>query len=352
MLCIAGFDGYFKRINEAWSKALGFSEEELLSRPYVDFVHPADREATATEAQRTSDGQSVIWFQNRYLCRDGGYRWLLWRATPDAERGLIYAVARDVTDQKRMEDQLRVASSWQRAILDSANFTIISCRADGIIETINASALRELGYTADEMVGKMTPEILHDRDEVVARARELSADLGTQIEPGFETFVAKAKLGQLDEHEWTYIRKDGTRFPILLSVTVLRGLGGDIVGYLGIGTNLTDRRRAEAARRNAEERMQAIVDNASAVIFMKGVDGRYLMINRMWEELFHITRAEIVGKSDDDIFPPEMARAFQENDRQVVMVGGQGMVSQTAIDELIKIVRCLIGDQRAIFKKG
>ena len=116
MLCIAGFDGYFKRINQAWSKTLGFSEEELLSRPYVDFVHPADREATATEAQKTSEGQSVVCFQNRYLCRDGGYRWLLWRATPDTERGLIYAVARDVTDQKRMEDQLRVARSEERRV--------------------------------------------------------------------------------------------------------------------------------------------------------------------------------------------------------------------------------------------
>ena len=322
MLCIAGFDGFFKRINQAWSKTLGFSEEELLSRPYLDFVHPADRDATTTEAQRTSEGQSVVSFQNRYLCRDGGYRWLLWRATPDAERGLIYAVARDVTDQKRMEDQLRVASSWQRAILDSANFTIISCRPDGIIETINASALRELGYAADEVIGRVTPEILHDPDEVLARARELSAELGTEIEPGFDAFVAKAKLGQPDEHEWTYIRKDGSRFPILLSVTVLRGLAGEIVGYLGVGTNLTDRRRAEAARRDAEQRTQAIMDNASAVIFMKDVGGRYLLINRMWEELFHVTREEIVGKTDDDIFPPEMARAFQQNDQHVVMVGG------------------------------
>ena len=322
MLCIAGFDGYFKRINQAWSKTLGFTEEELLSRPYLDFVHPSDREATMGEAQKNSEGHSVVWFHNRYRCRDGGYRWLLWRAAPDTERGLIYAVARDVTEQKRMEDQLRLASSWQRAILDSANFTIISCRPDGIIETINAGALRELGYTAEEMIGKVTPEIIHDRNEVLARAKGLSAELGTPVEPGFETFVAKAKLGRPDEHEWTYIRKDGSRFPILLSVTVLRGLAGEILGYLGVGTNLTERRRAEAERRDAEQRMQAVMDNASAVIFMKGVDGRYLMVNRMFEELFHIPRGAMVGKTDTDVFPPEMARAFRENDEQVVMVGG------------------------------
>ena len=195
MLCIAGFDGYFKRLNPAWSKTLGYTEEELMSRPYIEFVHPNDRDATKVEAQKTTGGKNVVWFQNRYRCRDGSYRWLQWRAVPDEERGLIYAVARDVTEQRRTEEKLRLASSWQRAILDSANFTIISTRPDGIIETMNAGALRELGYSAEEMIGRVTPEIIHDRAEVLARASELSEELGRPIELGFETFVAKAKLG-------------------------------------------------------------------------------------------------------------------------------------------------------------
>ena len=321
MLCIAGFDGYFKRLNPAWSKTLGYTEEELMSRPYIEFVHPNDRDATKVEAQKTTGGKNVVWFQNRYRCRDGSYRWLQWRAVPDEERGLIYAVARDVTEQRRTEEKLRLASSWQRAILDSANFTIISTRPDGIIETMNAGALRELGYSAEEMIGRVTPEIIHDRAEVLARASELSEELGRPIELGFETFVAKAKLGQTDEHEWTYIRKDGSRFPVLLSVTALRDGEGEIVGFLGVGTNLTERKRAEAVRRNFEQQMQALMDNATAVIFMKALDGRYLMINRMYEDLFHVTREEMVGKRDDDIFPPDMARAFQENDRRVAAAG-------------------------------
>jgi PAS domain S-box-containing protein len=245
MLCIAGFDGYFKRINRAWCDTLGFTEEELLGRPYIDFVHPEDRNATAVEAHRNASGGSVLSFQNRYRCKDGSYRWLMWRSTPDAERQLVYALARDVTEQRRLEMELRVAILWQRAILDSANFTIISCRPDGIIETLNASALRELGYAEDELVGRVTPAVLHDAAEVEARARELSAELGREVAPGFETLIAKAKLGRPDEHEWTYVRKDGSRFPILLSVTALRGAGGEVVGFLGIGTNLTMRKRAE-----------------------------------------------------------------------------------------------------------
>ena len=322
MLCIAGFDGYFKKLNQAWTKTLGYSEEELLARPYLDFVHPDDRAATATEAGKSSQGVSVVWFHNRYGCRDGSYRWLLWRAAPDTERGLIYAVARDVTEQKQLEDQLKVASSWQRAILDGANFTIISTRPDGIIQTMNAGALRELGYAAEELIGKVTPAIIHDPGEVVARARHLSEELGTPVEPGFETFIAKARLGQPDENEWTYIRKDGSRFPIVLSVTALLDASGDIVGFLGIGSNLTDRKRAEAARRSAEKQMQAIMDNTSAVIFVKGVDGRYLLVNRQYEGLFHVTREEMAGKRDEDIFPPELAHVLQENDQKAIEAGG------------------------------
>ncbi len=321
LLCIAGFDGQFKKINQTWSETLGHGKAELLSRPYLEFVHPEDRAATIAEAEKCAQGGAVVSFHNRYRCRDGSYRWLLWRAAPDRERGLIYAVARDVTEQKKLEDQWRVASSWQQAILDSANFTIISCRADGVIQTINAGALRELGYSQAELIGKVTPTFFHDRSEISARARQLTEELGVPVETGFEAFVARAKLGQPDEREWTYVRKDGGRFPVLLSVTAMRDESGKVVGYLLIGSNLMERKRAEAARRSAQKQMQAIIDNTSAVIFMKGIDGRYLMVNRQFEELFHVAREAMVGKRDDDIFPPEMARAFQENDRKAIAAG-------------------------------
>jgi PAS domain S-box-containing protein len=91
MLCIAGFDGYFKRVNPAWERALGWTAGELTSRPYVDFMHPADRVSGADEAWTQVDGQSVAHFENRYLCRDGSYRWLSWMAAPNVDERLIYA---------------------------------------------------------------------------------------------------------------------------------------------------------------------------------------------------------------------------------------------------------------------
>jgi len=107
MLCIAGFDGYFKQLNPAWEKTLGWTNEELTSKPYLEFVHPEDREATTNAAQNLEGGKIVITFENRYICKDGSYKWISWNAHPLVDEGLIFAVVRDVTGQKKMEQEIQ-----------------------------------------------------------------------------------------------------------------------------------------------------------------------------------------------------------------------------------------------------
>lgn len=109
LLCIAGRDGFFKRLNPAWTRTLGYPVEELLAEPWLHFVHPDDRDATIQAAQTLAAGESLLAFQNRYRCKDGSYRWLSWTATPSRDQGLIYATARDVTERKRAEEELRKA---------------------------------------------------------------------------------------------------------------------------------------------------------------------------------------------------------------------------------------------------
>ena len=111
MLCIADFGGYFKRLNAGWQATLGHSAEELSAVPYVDFVHPDDRASTLTEAARLIVGMDTISFENRYRCKDGSYKWLLWRAHADFENKLIYAVARDITERKRADDLLKAMAA-------------------------------------------------------------------------------------------------------------------------------------------------------------------------------------------------------------------------------------------------
>jgi PAS domain S-box-containing protein len=109
MLCVADFNGYFRQLNPSWETTLGFAIGELMARPFIEFVHPDDREATSAEAAKLATGAETIAFENRYRCKDGSYRWLLWSATASAEEQLIYAVARDITDRKRSEDLMRKA---------------------------------------------------------------------------------------------------------------------------------------------------------------------------------------------------------------------------------------------------
>ena len=99
MLCVAGYDGYFKHINPAWNLTLGLTDAELTANPYLDFVHPDDRAATVGEAGKLAQGETTIHFKNRYRCKDGTYKWLAWTAMPAPAEELIYAVARDVTQE-------------------------------------------------------------------------------------------------------------------------------------------------------------------------------------------------------------------------------------------------------------
>jgi len=117
MLCIAHFSGSFKRLNSAWEKTLGFSREELQSKPMFDFVHPDDRERTLDQNRKVRSGGQALAFENRYRCKDGTYRWLLWNATADLEHELIYSVARDITERKRAEqDRERLLEELQAAL--------------------------------------------------------------------------------------------------------------------------------------------------------------------------------------------------------------------------------------------
>ncbi len=156
------------------------------------------------------------------------------------------AIQSDVTARKEAHRALRETNMLQQAMLEGAGFAIISTDKTGVIQVFNPAAERMLGYTLDEVhQSKMTPESFHLEKEVVARARELTLELGKEVNPGFEAFVAKAKVGLQDQRKWTYIRKDGSHLSVLLSVTALVDESGDITGYLGLATDLTEMDRAE-----------------------------------------------------------------------------------------------------------
>ena len=149
--------------------------------------------------------------------------------------------------RRQAEEALLKAGALQKAILNSANFSSIATDAQGVIQIFNVGAERMLGYTAAEVVDKITPAAISDPQELIARAEALSLELETTITPGFEALVFKASRGIEDIYELTYIRKDGSRFPAIVSVTALRDAQDTIIGYLLIGT---DNRRGRMRKRN------------------------------------------------------------------------------------------------------
>jgi PAS domain-containing protein len=170
-------------------------------------------------------------------------------ALRDAQEAIIgyLLIGTDNTAGKRAEQALLKAGALQSAIFNSANFSSIATDASGVIQIFNVGAERMLGYAAAEVMNKITPADISDPQEVIARATALSVELGTPITPGFEALVFKASRGIEDIYELTYIRKDGSRFPAVVSVTALRDAQDAIIGYLLIGTDNTARKKAEEA---------------------------------------------------------------------------------------------------------
>jgi len=153
-----------------------------------------------------------------------------------------------ITEQARIEKQLAESAELRRAILDSANYSIISCRPDGVIRAMNAAAVRWLGYRSEDVVGKKTPEIFHDHCELEQRAAALTTELGRPVAAGFAALVAKVCLGITEEREWSYLTAAGRHFPVQLSTTSLCNTAGEITGFLFIASDITERKQVELAK--------------------------------------------------------------------------------------------------------
>ena len=188
------------------------------------------------------------------------------------------------------------AGALQSAIFNSANFSSIATDAKGVIQIFNVGAERMLGYTAAEVMNKVTPADISDPQELIARAKSLSVELATPITPGFEALVFKASRGIEDIYELTYIRKDGSRFPAVVSVTALRDAQDVIIGYLLIGTDNTARKQAEEALLKAGALQSAIFNSANFSSIATDAKGVIQIFNVGAERMLGYTAAEVMNK--------------------------------------------------------
>ena len=209
------------------------------------------------------------------------------------------------------------AGALQRAIFNSANFSSIATDAKGVIQIFNVGAERMLGYTAADVMNKITPADISDPQELIARAKALSVELGTPITPGFEALVFKASRGIEDIYELTYIRKDGSRFPAVVSVTALRDAQDAIIGYLLIGTDNTARKLVEAEQKKLDQRLRdqqfytrSLIESNIDALMTTDPSGIITDVNKQMEALTGCTRDELIGAPFKDYFTdPERAEA-------------------------------------------
>jgi PAS domain S-box-containing protein len=205
-----------------------------------------------------------------------------------------------------------IAGALQSAIFNSANFSSIATDAEGVIQIFNVGAERMLGYTAEEVTNRITPAEISDPQEIIARAEALSLELETPITPGFEALVFKASRGIEDIYELTYIRKDGSRFPAVVSVTALRDANDTIIGYLLIGTDNTARKQAEAALLKAGALQSAIFNSANFSSIATDAEGVIQIFNVGAERMLGYTAEEVTNRiTPFEISDPEevVARA-------------------------------------------
>jgi PAS domain-containing protein len=218
----------------------------------------------------------------------------------------------DATADLRGTEALLKAGALQSAIFNSANFSSIATDAAGVIQIFNVGAERMLRYTAAEVVNKITPADISDPNELIVRASALSLEFGTPITPGFEALVFKATRGIEDIYELTYFRKDGSRFPAVVSVTALRDEQEAIIGYLLIGTDNTARKEAEAALLKAGALQNAIFNSANFSSIATDAAGVIQIFNVGAQRMLGYTAAEVVNTiTPADISDPQevIARA-------------------------------------------
>jgi len=289
MLCIAGFDGYFRRLNPAWEKTLGWSEAELLAQPYLELVHPDDRAATLAEAERLTTGNDSIAFENRYRCRDGSYRWLLWNAKALVEDGLIYCVAHDVTKRKQAEAALQESEARFRTMADSAPVLLWVAGTDGRCTFFNRPWLEFTGRRLEDELGEGWLDAVHPED------KPNCLQIYTHAFNRRQDFRMEYRLRRADgEYRW------------LLDTGVPRfGDDSRFLGYIGSCIDITDVKESQAALEYSQSLLSGVLNSSldgvmafEAVRDRQGsiIDFKWLLINPAAERMVGRTSEELMGQ--------------------------------------------------------
>jgi PAS domain S-box-containing protein len=258
LLCIAHTDGFLRRINVAWEKTLGWSREELMARPFLEFVHPEDVDRTMAAVGMLASQHELIDFVNRYRCKDGTYRWIEWRSAPAGD--LFFAAARDITVHKRAGDALRESEERYRLIFNNAPLGILHFDQKGVVLDCNDRFAEIIGAARERLLGFNMLQSLRDADFLQA--------------------VKNALAGEVGYYEGDYVSVAGGKTtPLRAIYKHMTSEDGRFLGAVGLFEDITERKKTEEALARAEEKYRSIFENAIEGIFQTTFEGRILSAN-------------------------------------------------------------------------
>ncbi|MBD0344878.1 MAG: PAS domain S-box protein [Coleofasciculus sp. Co-bin14] len=250
MFFIVGLDGYLKQLNPMCEKTLGYTTIEFLSQRWIEFIHPDDQQATQEQLQQLTAGIEKVQFENRYRCKDGSYKWLLWNAAVCHEEKLIYAIARDCTENKQAKAVQWEREEFFRLLVEGVkDYAIIMLDPNGHIASWNTGAERIKQYQAPEIIGEHVSRFYPDED----------IQLGIP-EQGLKIAAAQ---GSFEEEGWR-IRKDGSKFWANVVTTPLRTEDGRLRGFVRVMRDITERKLAEEGLQNAHDKLEKRVEERTA----------------------------------------------------------------------------------------
>jgi PAS domain S-box-containing protein len=276
MLAIANFDGYFTRLNPAWEKVLGFTLAELMAQPYLDFIHPDDIENTLAAARGLSVGEVVISFENRYRCKDGSYRWLLWSAMPYTDGGLLYAIGHDITTRKQLELD-RFAAEQERDRFFNLSLDLLAVGSfDGYFVRLNPAFEQILGFTNAELMAAPFSNFLHPDD----RERTLS---GAQSLVDGQAVVSFENRYRCKDDTYRWVSWNAIPHP-------------PSQAWYAIGHDITERKQMEAALQASESKFSAIFEQSFELMGIVSLDGVLLEVNQTALDSIVVRKEDIVGQ--------------------------------------------------------
>ena len=280
MLCIAGMDGSFRRVNPAFKRVLGYAAAEITGKPLLDYVHPEDLAGTVDALRQLAVGRPVS-FEGRWRAADGRFHWLLWAINPVPEEKLLYAVAHDITDRREDEEKLKSAYAFRKAMGESLVTGIRAIDLDGRIIFVNPAFCRMVGWGEQELLG-MRPPFPYWPPEGAAQLRQ---DL-------LQTLAGQVPAAG---YEMRIMRRDGHRFDVRMYVSPLIDSESRQIGWMASMNDITEPKRARAELEAAHERFVAVLDGLDTAVYVADVENDgILYANRAFKNLFGV---DAVGRN-------------------------------------------------------